>query len=114
DADDTTAQVDVLDAKSLQLAAAEPGVHRRGPERAILLEGGDKRGSVRRGADPIASAAHRGQLQPARGLYRDLSADDRAADHRAQRHQRIADRRRAEAVADHVLDEVLEIHAREA
>jgi hypothetical protein len=114
DVDDAAAQIDVLDAKSLQLAAAETGIHRRRPQRSVVVQGREEARGFGRCGDAVATATYRWELQPARRVDRDLASGDCTPVDGAQRHERVADRRRLPPLTELVLDKVLQIDASQA
>jgi hypothetical protein len=105
---DAAGEVDVLPEQRAQLAHAQPGVHRGGPERAIVVEGRQQRRRLLARGDAVAAAAYGGEFEAERRVDRDLPAGDRAAHDGAQRDQRVPDRRRVVVGQEQAVDEVLD------
>jgi len=66
DVQDAAREVDVLPEQRAELAHAQPGVHSRGPERAVLVEGREERWRLLARGDAVAAAADGGELEAER------------------------------------------------
>jgi len=66
--EEAAGEVDVLPEQRAQLPHAQSGVHRSGPERAVVVEGREERRRLLARGDAIAAAADGGELEPSVGL----------------------------------------------
>jgi hypothetical protein len=112
DTDHTSGEIDVLPAKRHQLATSKASVESGRPQAAITVrEQREQCGRSVRRHDPLTLAAHSREAHAGARVDGHVTVLDRAAEDHAQRHDRVADRRRARAGGEHLVGERLHVAA---